>query len=178
MSREHRTHHGGPPQAMAGSGRRLIRRPTRSRRPQSAPAARTTVGLYSSDEFFGSSSRSVRWSARRFSCLSSSASVCSAVVSGPVGGRCPPGSRSRNARNRLTHTSLTRPCGGTGCLENGQPRLPAKFPRVCFAGRRSRLRKGNRVGMPAGGPNDKATGGKRGYLSPQTVLARRQPVPR
>jgi hypothetical protein len=35
------------------------------------------------------------------SCRNSSASVCSAVVNGPVGGRCPPGRHSRRVRKRL-----------------------------------------------------------------------------
>jgi alkylhydroperoxidase/carboxymuconolactone decarboxylase family protein YurZ len=49
-----------------------------------------------------SCSRSIRSSSfARLSCRNSSALVASAVVRGPIGGRCPPGKRSRKARKRF-----------------------------------------------------------------------------
>jgi hypothetical protein len=63
-------------------------------------------GEVESDSWPASScSRSIRASSfARLSCRNSSALAASEVVSGPVGGRCPPGKRSRKARKRFMET--------------------------------------------------------------------------
>jgi hypothetical protein len=71
-----------------------------------------------------SCSRSIRSSSlTSVSSRNSSASVCSAVVNGPVGGRCPPGKRSRRARKRLMRRAY---CAYVARADGHKARSPPK----------------------------------------------------